>query len=342
MKPNPSLASDNSAGVHPKILEAITAANTGHVLAYGDDQYTDAAVKKFHEHFGEDVDVYFVFGGTGANVLGLKAATEPHQAIICSEMAHIYVDECDAPQNFTECRLLPVPSEDGKITVDSIDRVIHAITDEPPVRPRVISISQSTEMGTVYTVREIQTLAAFAHDRAMLLHMDGARIANAAVSLKAELRTITSDAGVDLLSFGGTKNGMMYGEAIVFFDRNLSRDFEHTRKQGLQLASKMRFISAQFEVFLSNDLWRKNAGHANRMAQLLASKLRELPLEITQNVDANAVFVRLPQEYQEPLQEKYSFYVESKDTSEARFMTSFATTEEDIDSFIAYVNETIR
>ncbi len=338
-----SFVSDNSSGVHPKILEAIIAANDGHVTAYGDDPYTDSAVKKFREHLGENIDVYLVFGGTGANVLGLKAVTKPYHAIICAEMAHINVDECGAPENFTGCKLLPVPSQGGKINVESINQFMRGIDDEHHVQPRVISISQSTEMGTVYTAREIQTLAAFAHDHDMLLHMDGARIANAAVSLKTELRTITADAGVDVLSFGGAKNGMMYGEAVVFFNKNLSVDFKYSRKQGMQLASKMRFISAQFEALLSNDVWKENADHANRMAQTLASKLRRIPqIKITQRVDANAVFVRVPQRHWKSLLKKYSFYIWNAETSEVRFMTSFDTTEEDINNLIAHVKTTVR
>src|SRR5260370_7017872 len=305
-----SFVSDNSSGVHPKILEAIIAANDGHVTAYGDDPYTDSAVKKFREHLGENIDVYLVFGGTGANVLGLKAVTKPYHAIICAEMAHINVDECGAPENFTGCKLLNVPSQGDKITVESISQFMRGIDDDNNVQPRVISISQSTEMGTVYTAREIQTLAAFAHDHDMLLHMDGARIANAAVSLKTELRTITADAGVDVLSFGGAKNGMMYGEAVVFFNKNLSVDFKYSRKQGMQLASKMRFISAQFEALLSNDVWKENADHANRMAQTLASNLRSIPqIKTTQRLDANPVFFRVPQRHWKSLLKKYSFYI---------------------------------
>src|SRR5262245_43842070 len=210
---NAMFASDNSAGVHPKIRKAINAASAKHAVAYGKDQYTEAAVAKFHEHFGKNIDVYFVFGGTGANVLGLQAITEPFHAIICAETAHINVDECGAPEKFTGCKLLPVPTDNGKLTIDRIERVLVGIGDQHHVQPRVISISQSTELGTVYTAREVRALAAFAHERGLLLHMDGARICNAAVSLGLKLRQITADAGVDVLSFGGAKNGMMYGEA---------------------------------------------------------------------------------------------------------------------------------
>src|SRR2546425_2890747 len=342
-KPSRSFASDNNAGVHPRILKAIAAANEGHVVAYGDDGYTQAAAKKFREHLGKNVAVFFVFGGTGANVLGLKAVTEPFHAIIRAETAHINVDECGAPEKFTGCKLLSVPTKDGKITVDQIKPFLHGVGFEHHVQPRVVSISQSTEMGTVYTPREIRTLADFAHRHDMLLHIDGARIANAAVSLNTELREITADVGVDILSFGGAKNGMMYGEAVVFFDRELARDFKYIRKQGTHLASKMRFISAQFEALLTNNLWRENAAHANRMAQVLATELRKIPLiEITQKVGANGVFAIVPKKYVAVLQKKYFFYVWNEETSEVRFMTSFDTTEQDIKDFVALVKQTVR
>lgn len=338
-----SFASDNNAGVHPKVLEAIAAANEGHVVAYGDDPYTEAAIKSFHKHFGKQTDVYFVFGGTGANVLGLKAVTDPYHAVICAETAHINVDECGAPEKFTGCKLLSVRTDDGKVRVEQTTRFLDGVGFEHHVQPKVISISQSTEMGTVYTPRELKTLSGFAHRNNMLLHMDGARIANAAASLNTTLRAITTDAGVDVLSFGGAKNGMMYGEAVVFFNRELARDFKYTRKQGTHLPSKMRFISAQFEALLADDLWRKNATHANRMAQLLAGELRKIrSVEITQRVESNGVFARIPKKYVAMLQEQYFFYVWNEETSEVRFMTSFDTTEDDIGDFVTLVKKTLR
>lgn len=338
-----SFASDNNAGVHPKILEAIEGANRGHVVAYGDDAYTEAAVATFREHLGKNVEVFFVFGGTGANVLGLKAVTQPHHAVICAETAHINVDECGAPEKFTGCKLLSVATPDGKITVDQIKPFLHGVGFEHHVQPRVISISQATEMGTVYTPREIKTLADFAHKHDMLLHLDGARISNAAVSLKLKLREITADVGVDILSFGGAKNGMMYGEAVVFFDRKMARDFKYIRKQGTHLASKMRFISAQFEALLTDDLWRENAAHANRMAQVLAREIAKIPqIELTQKVEANGVFAIVPKRYVPLLQKKSFFYVWNEETSEVRFMTSFDTTENDIKEFVAFVRKTVK
>ena len=343
IKPKRSFASDNNAGIHPKVLEAITAANEGHVIAYGDDACTARAIELFRQHFGKHVEVYFVFGGTGANVLGLKAMTRPHHAIVCAHTAHINVDECGAPEKSTGCKLLSLTTEDGKITVEHVRPYLSAVGNEHHVQPRVISISQATEMGTVYTPAELKALSRFAHKQGMLLHMDGARISNAAASLKTSLRAITGDAGVDVLSFGGAKNGMMYGEAVVFFDPSLAKDFKFTRKQGTHLPSKMRFISAQFEALLSDDLWRQNAAHANRMAQILASELQKIPqIELTQKVESNGVFARVPPKYIPQLQKQYFFYVWDEAISEVRFMTSFDTTEEDIADFVALVRKTLR
>jgi threonine aldolase len=343
LKPSRSFASDNNAGVHPAVMEAIVAANDGHVIAYGDDPYTARAVALFRKHLGSDVEVYFVFGGTGANVLGLKAGTESHNAIICVQTAHINVDECGAPEKFTGCKLLPLASPDGKIKVDQIKPLLHEVGFEHHVQPRVISVSQATEMGTVYTPRELKNLAKFAHGHDMLLHVDGARIANAAASLDVKLKDITKDAGVDILSFGGAKNGMMYGEAVVFFNKAVGRNFKYTRKQGTHLPSKMRFISAQFEALLSNDLWRRNAGHANRMAQVLARELALVPqITLTQEVESNGVFAVVPKKYVPLLQKQYFFYVWNEEISEVRFMTSFDTTEEDIADFVALVKKIVK
>jgi threonine aldolase len=293
--PKRSFASDNNAGVHAEVIEAIRAANEGHVVAYGDDPFTERAVKVFQKHFGKDIAVYFVFGGTGANVLGLKAITNSYEAVICAETAHINVDECGAPEKFTGCKLLSARTADGKLKPEHIEPFLHGIGFEHHVQPRVISVSQATEMGTVYTKSELKTLARFAHDHNLLLHVDGARIANAAVSLNASLKEITVDAGVDVLSFGGAKNGMMYGEAVIFFDKKRAADFKYIRKQGMHLPSKMRFISAQFEALLSGDLWRRSASHANRMARVLASELEKVPqVRITQPVESNGLFAEIP------------------------------------------------
>jgi threonine aldolase len=338
-----SFASDNNAGVHPDVIDAFRAANEGHVIAYGDDAVTARAVKLFQKHFGRDVAVYFVFGGTGANVLGLKTITKSHQAVICAETAHVNVDECGAPENFTGCKLLTVSTPDGKLRIEQIKPLLHGIGVEHHVQPAVITISQATEMGTIYTKKELKALARFAHDHGMLLHDDGARLSNAAVSLDASLKEITADVGVDVLSFGGTKNGMMYGEAVVFFDPKLASEFKYIRKQGMQLSSKMRFIAAQFEAMLSGNLWRRGPEHANRMAKLLAYELVKLPqIKLTQPVESNGVFAVIPKEYIPALQKKYFFYVWNEEISEVRLMASFDTTEDDIRDFVAFVRKTVK
>jgi threonine aldolase len=334
MKISRGFASDNNAGVHPEILKAIDEVNQGHVIAYGDDPYTAQAIDKFKEHFGNDIDVYFVFNGTAANVLGITALTRSFNSIICSDLAHLHVDECGAPEKYTGCKLLTVPSPDGKLTIEGIQGHLHGFDFEHHAQPKVVSITQATEMGTVYRPEEIREIADLVHSYNMYLHMDGARLSNAAVSLNCGFRNITVEAGVDVLSFGGTKNGMMFGEAIVFFNKNLTGNFKYIRKQGMQLGSKMRFISAQFNALLSNDLWRRNAKHSNEMAKYLEEKVKHIPgIKITQPVEANAVFAILPAESIPELQKQFFFYVWDETTSEVRWMTSFDTTKEDIDRF---------
>ena len=342
-KSSRSFASDNNAGVHPEILEAIARANRGHVVAYGDDPYTRSAIAKFAEHFGSGIDVFFTFNGTGANVLGLQALTRPYHAVLCSDYAHIYCDECGAPEKHTGCKLIPLSHQDGKITVEQVQGAYHGIGDQHHVQARVISITQSTEMGTVYQPEEIQGLARFAHERDMFLHMDGARIANAAVSLGQTFRQATRDLGVDVLSFGGTKNGIMGGEAVVFFNPTLSSNFLYLRKQGMQLASKMRFIAVQFEALLTNDLWRRSAEHANRLARVLESEMRKIAqVRIVWKVEANGVFAQVPKHAIEKIKKHYFFYPWIEDEGIVRWMCSFDTTEEDVREFAKCVAEAVR
>jgi threonine aldolase len=342
MKPARSFASDNNAGIHPDVLQAVARANTGHAVGYGDDPHTQAAVAKFRRHFGADVEVFFVFNGTAANCLSLKALTESYHAVICTNAAHIHTDECGAPEKFTGCKLVLIDAPDGKLTVDSVSHAYHGIGDQHHVQPKVISITQATELGTVYKPREIRDLARFAHERDMFLHMDGARIANAAASLGLNLRQATRDLGVDVLSFGGTKNGAMGAEAVVFFDRTLATDFLYMRKQGMQLASKMRFISAQLDALLSNGLWQKNARHANRMAALLKKEVGKIPgVEVVYPVEANGVFAQIPRRAIAKLQKRYFFYVWSEEDSVVRWMCSFDTTEADVRQFSRFVAETV-
>lgn len=342
MKPSRSFASDNNAAVHPEVLEAIGRANQGHVVGYGDDPYTESAVRKFREHFGAEVEVFFVFNGTAANCLSLDALTRPYHAVLCSEKSHIYVDECGAPEKLTGCKLLALPAPIGKLTVEAVAAACHGIGDQHHVQPKVISITQATEMGTVYKTSEVEALARFAHDREMFLHMDGARISNAAVAQGLTLRQATRDLGVDVLSFGGTKNGLMGVEAVVFFRPELARDFLFMRKQGMQLASKMRFLAVQMEALLTNDLWRRNAEHANRMAKALEAEIKKIAqTKIFYPVEANGVFVQIPRPAIKKIQERYFFYPWIDEESVVRWMCSFDTTEEDVRQFAAFVAESV-
>ncbi len=342
MKPARSFASDNNAGVHPEVLKAISAVNQGHTVGYGDDPYTQSVVVKFKKHFGSDIAVFFVFNGTAANCLSLKALTNSYHAVICAESAHIYTDECGAPEKFTGCKLIPIVPQNGKLTVASVGHAYHGVDDPHHVQPRVISITQATEVGTLYQPAEIKALARFAHDRGMFLHVDGARIANAAASLGQTLRQATRDLGVDVLSFGGTKNGALGAEAVIFFDPKLGHDFLYLRKQGMQLASKMRFISAQFDALLTGDLWLKNAQQSNRMARLLQKKLSQIPqVKIVHKVEANGVFAKIPRKAIAALQKRYFFYVWNQEQSVVRWMCSFDTSEQDVNQFAKLVAETV-
>ncbi len=342
MKPSRSFASDNNAAVHPEVLQALDAANHGHAVGYGDDSYTEAALVKFREHFGADVEVFFVFNGTAANVLSLQALTRPFHAVLCPELSHIYTDECGAPEKFTGCKLVPLAAPDGKLTVETVAHACHGIGDQHHVQPRVISITQSTEMGTVYQPPEIEALARFAHEREMFLHMDGARISNATAAQRLTLRQATRDLGVDVLSFGGTKNGLMGVEAVVFFRPELAENFLFVRKQGMQLASKMRFLSVQMEALLTNHLWRRNAEHANRMAQLLQQETKKISrVRIVYPVEANGVFAQIPRAAIKKIQERYFFYVWDEEESVVRWMCSFDTTEEDVREFADFVAKVV-
>jgi threonine aldolase len=328
-------SSDNWSGVHPEVLAALAAVNSGHVPSYGHDVYTDATVERLRGIFGEQAEIFLVFSGTGANVLGLQTLALPFNTVICAETAHIYTSECGAAEKHLGCKLSPVPTRDGKIDRDGIAKHLHDIGNDHHVQPSAVSISQATEYGTVYSPDEIRVISAFARDHGLKLHMDGARLANAAAHLGVSLREISGDAGVDVLSFGGTKNGMIAGEAVVFFDPELAKNFPFRRMQGMQLASKMRFIAAQFDALLDNDLWLRSASHANRMASLLEQGLSALPgVKLTQRAQANEVFAILPREHIAALQKLAAFQVWTESISEARFVASFDTTEEDVTSFL--------
>ena len=330
-----AFASDNYSGVHPEIMEALRNANEAHAGSYGNDSYTARTVAKFKELFGDDVEVFFVYNGTGANVLGLTTLTQSFNSVLCAEGAHINVDESTAPEKFLGCKLVAIPAPDGKITALQVKEKIQRIGDQHHPQAKVISISQASEYGTVYTVEELRALSAVARENNLYFHMDGSRLANAAVTLGKSFREFTRDAGVDVLSFGGTKNGLMFGEAVVFFRPELAKNFMYQRKQGMQLASKMRFISAQFEALLSNDLWKRNASHTNSLAKLLGAELAKIPgVKVTQKIEANGVFAIMPAHIIEPLQKEYPFYVWVEKTNEVRLMCSWDSTEEEISNFI--------
>lgn len=338
MKTKKSFASDNYSGVHPIILEAIAKCNRGHAPAYGEDSYTSSAISRFQEHFGDTIDVYFVFNGTGANIVALKTLLRPYHSVICAQTSHIVQDECGAPEQLIGCKLVSIETPDGKITAGQVQNAITHVGDQHHSQPGAVSITQATEYGTVYTPDEIRQIARVAREHGLYLHLDGARICNAAASLGCSLREITFDAGVDVVSFGGTKNGMMYGEAVLFANRKMAQEAKYIRKQSLQLGSKMRFVAAQFKSLLSHGLWLENAMQANRMAQLLAHRIAAIPaIEITQRVDANSVFAIVPPEIVPALQKEFPFYVWDEKKSEVRWMCSFDTVPEDIAHFVSSI-----
>lgn len=338
-----SFSSDNSSGVHPEIMEAIINVNKEHVSAYGHDYFTERAENKFKEVFGNDIEVFFVYNGTGANITALTSMTNSFNSIICSNVSHINVDECGAPEKFSGCKLLPLKSVNGKLTIEEIEKTIHVLGVEHHSQPKVISLTQSTEYGTLYSIEELKEISQFGKKHNMYIHMDGARISNACIALDVDFQTLTVDCGVDVLSFGGTKNGLMYGEAVVFFNKDLAQNFKYIRKQSTQLASKMRFISAQFEALLSNDLWKRNAKHSNDMAKMLFNLVSEIPqVKISQPVQVNSVFAILPKDIISKLQEKFHFYIWDETISEVRWMCSFDTTKEDIISFVETLKDLLK
>jgi threonine aldolase len=327
--------SDNHSGISPEVLKAIADANAEHALAYGDDEYCARVEQLFKEYFGPQAVVSFVFNGTGANTMAIDAMVRSHEAVICAETAHVNVDECGAPQRIVGCRLLTVDTPDGKLTPELVMTRMHGFGFEHHSQPKAITITQSTELGTLYTINEIKALAALAHEHNMYLHMDGARLANAAVALNCSFKDMTTDAGVDVLSFGGTKNGLMIGESVVYLNPELAKEYKFRRKQGLQLCSKMRFLAVQFEAYLQTGLWRRNAEHSNRMAQLLYSMVKDIPqVKVVYPVQVNGVFVQLPRKVWTELQKQYFFYDWDMDKDIVRWMCSFDTTEDDIRNFV--------
>lgn len=331
-----AFASDNYSGVHPEIMRALGDCNLDHQISYGDDKYTGECIELFRSLLG-NVDVHFTFNGTGANVVALKTCLLPFQAVICADTAHINVDECGAPVQSTGSTIIPVKTSNGKLTPELIKPFLSVRGNVHHVQPKLISISQSTELGTIYSLKELNELCDFAHKNDMYVHLDGARISNAVASLGVGLKEATVDCGIDIMSFGGTKNGLMFGEAVLIFNDNLKTSAPYFHKQTSQLFSKNRYIAAQFIALLKNDLWKTMAEHSNTMARLLESELRKIAeITITQNVDANGVFVILPREITPTLQEKYPFYVWNNETNECRLMCSFDTTAEEIQEFASF------
>jgi threonine aldolase len=331
-------ASDNYAGAHPEVLAALTGANDGHAVSYGADPWTERAQELLRGHFGEDASSYLVFNGSAANVLSFRALCRPWESVICAAGAHVNVDEGGAAERIAGVKLMALPTLDGKLTPADVESQLHRLGDEHAVQPRVVSVSQSTELGTRYSPDELHALAQLAHERGLLLHVDGARLANAAAALDVSLRAITTDVGVDVVSFGGTKNGLLLGEAVVFLGPGLDDGFAYLRKQTLQLASKGRFLAAQFVALLEGDLWLRNAAHANAMAQRLVAAVSGVPgVRITQPVEANGVFAILPRAATAALQRDWRFYEWDAETGEVRWMCSWDTTPEEVDAFAAAI-----
>ena len=338
-----NFASDNTAPAHPAVIAAVAAANAGHAAAYGDDPWTTRAAERIHGLFGAEVPTYFVWNGTGANVTGLSALLRPRDAVICTDDAHIAVDEGGAPERFAGVKLIDLPTTDSKLRIHQLEPLLGALGVMHHVQPRVVSITQSTERGTVYSVAELRELCAWAHRHGLYVHMDGARIANATAALGGDVRATVREVGVDVLSFGFTKNGGMGAEAVVFLDPHTAEGFDFVRKQGMQLASKMRFLAAQVDALLTDGLWLRLAGHANQMAQRLAAGAGEVKgVRLARLPEANAVFAHLRNEDIPRLQARHDFYIwkpGTDGTSEVRWMCSWDTTAEEVDAFVKDMGE---
>ncbi len=337
-----SFASDNNSEAHPAIMEAVLQENRGQAKPYGEDETSARADKALEREFGTQARTFFVTTGTAANVMALKSVCASYNSVLCAETAHINNDECGSPEAVGGYKLVPIREENGKIRPEDIKPGLLGVGFVHHSQPRVVQITQCTEFGTVYTPEEIRAIADLAHENGLYLHMDGARLANAAAHLGVGLKEMTTDAGVDMLSFGGAKNGLLLGEAVVFLNPDIGHDFKYLRKQGMQLTSKMRFISAQFERYMRDGLWLENAGKANAMAASLAEKASKIQgVAITRPVQSNAVFATIPAHAVERMLKKYYFYVWDEESMELRWMTSFKTTEQEVDEFVASLKESI-
>lgn len=342
-QPRRGFASDNAATVHPRVLESIATVNVGHAFGYGHDPYTQEVERRLATALGApDAHVFFVFNGSGANVLSLRAALRPWEAAIVSANAHLHTDEVGAPEAVAGAKLLVAETRDGRVTLDGVRRLVERPNDEHAVKPGLLSLTQSTELGTLYEPQELRELAALAHGHGLRVHVDGARFANAAAALGLGLPELAAACGADLLSFGGTKNGLMIGEAVVVFDPSLVPGMLHLRKQTLQLASKMRYVAAQFDALLRDELWLENARHANAMARRLCDAVSAIDgVEVTRPPAANAVFAVLPTGVRERLQREFDFYEWDDATGEVRWMCSWDTTEDDVDTFARAVGAAV-
>ncbi len=332
--------SDNHCGAHPEILAALACANTGHMPSYGTDEFSEACIAEFRRHFGSKTEVFFVFNGTAANVLSLKTLTQSFNSVFCSDVSHVYNDECGAPEIIGHYKLSPLPSCGGKITASQISEHLVRRGDQHATQPKAVSITQPTELGTVYTLREIRDIVEICHENKMYVHVDGARLPNACVSLGCSFQELTTDLGVDIVSFGGTKNSLVFGEAILILNPKLGADFKYIRKQSMQLPSKSRYVAAQFLALFKDDLWKKNAEHILTLAKLLEKEVKDIPkIKVTQKVESNAVFAIIPKELLKPLREKFFFYVWDEKTFECRWMISFDNTTEEIKEFARLIRD---
>ena len=344
MLPDPplsSFASDNTSGIVPEVLQALIEVNEGSAIGYGDDPVTTKLREEMNELFGREVSTLLAWGGTGANIVGLQAMINSWEAIICSSSSHINVDECAAPERFLGAKLIDIESANAKLEPVSLAKELEILGIVHHAQPGAISITQSTEYGTLYTVEELKEVIGIAKQAGLRVHMDGARVANAAAALQIPVAAFTCDLGVDILSFGGTKNGMAYGEAIVVFNEELVSATEFIQKQSAQLPSKMRYIAAQFSAMFKDDLWLKHASHANEMAQLLAEGISDVrDVEITQPTEVNAVFAKLPTEAKATLQE-WSYFYDWEKENEVRWMTSYSTTVEDVERLVEGIHTAV-
>jgi threonine aldolase len=336
------LGSDNHSGVHPRVLDAIARVNGGHWHAYGLDQVSEKAYEVFREHFGPEAETHFVFNGTGANVLALSTLVRSHHAVLASQHAHLINDECGAPEKNLGAKIISVPSPDGKLTPESLKPFLIRRGDQHASQVRAISLTQPTELGTLYSLEELRRLTAFAREHRLLVHMDGARLVNATEALGCTFKEMTTDLGIDVVSFGGTKNALLFGEAVVILKPELAGDFKFARKQLMQLMSKTSFVAAQFLELLGTDLWRENASHANRMARFLSEGLKTFPeITVTQSTQSNAVFAIFPRAILPRLREEMFFYIWNEANFECRLMTSWDTDQQDLERFLTVIRDAL-